>query len=150
MIRALVISLAVLLLGIGGDVMAKPAHVHEQRTAAIVSALPPVADSCRPATWKSVSPDVVAQAADLIKQYNAASDQLAKLGVSGPDNVMVLRPDIHTGWVNPKSAIYEGNWSEVREALQAMLNKRLAGLSCKLQVIGVDMTRPKNSEISSR
>lgn len=151
MIRILTISLLALTF-IAGDVMAKPSHLretdrHEQK---IVPLPVPVADTCRPAVWKSVSPDVVAQAAALIKEYNAASDQLAKLGTEGPTTVMVVRP-LRAGWpINTGSAVYQGDWSEVREALQGMLSRRLSGLACKLQGLGVDVARPKNSEISSR
>lgn len=132
MVRILTISLALLMLGIVGAGAERP---HDREKPA---ATQPVADSCRPGAWRNVSPDIVAQAAELIKQFNAAKDQLAKLGVAGSESVMVVRPE-RTGYISPRGAVYEGNWGEVREALQGMLSRRLSGLACRLQALGVDM-----------
>jgi hypothetical protein len=146
MIRIFLALFLVLICGVAGDVMAKPSRVHVADRQEQKIPLPaPAADSCRPAVWKSVSPDVVSQAAELIRQYNAASDQLAKLGTEGPETVMVVRPDKKIGLLVSSKAVYEGNWSEVREALQGMLSKRISGLACKLQVLGVDMGRKASS-----
>ncbi len=107
-----------------------------------------VGDSCRPTTWKAVPRDVVKQAADLIRQYDTVSDQLAKLGTAGGDRVMIIRPE-HASLASlgplVTQPVYEGNWSEVREALQGMLSKRLSGLACKLQTLGVDIAQSKKS-----
>jgi hypothetical protein len=140
MIRIFLALFLVLLCGLAGDVMAKPSRLRVADRQEQKIPLPaPAADSCRPAVWKSVSPDVVSQAAELIRQYNAAADQLAKLGTEGPTTVMVVRP-LRPGWpINPSSSVYQGDWNEVREALQGMLSKRISGLACKLQVLGVDM-----------
>jgi hypothetical protein len=145
MIRVIVASLLMLMFGVLG-VAARTSLKSAPQKPSVHEIV--VSDNCRPATWKSVPRDVVKQAADLIRQYDTVSDQLAKLGTAGGDRVMVIRPE-HASLASlgplVTQPVYEGNWSEVREALQGMLSKRLSGLACKLQVLGVDMGRKASS-----
>lgn len=103
----------------------------------------PVADLCHRGAWSDATPDIVLQASKLLEQYGAAKSQLAALDTVGSDSVVVYRTDAKDAYLVKEKPAYQGTWTEVRSALQDMLNRRLAALSCKLQALGVSVSEQK-------
>lgn len=144
---ALGIAGLILSMGVGTSGDARERRQHVDPPPVKVEAPVVVTDACRRGGWQDATPDVVAQAGKLLEQYGAAKTQLAALGASGVDTVVVYRSEAKDAYLIKETPVYRGEWGEVRSALQDMLSRRLASIACKLQALGVTVSEQKISAL---